>query len=348
MIFSVADTGIGIDPSDAERIFQEFTQLESPIQRKVKGTGLGLPLSRRLAELLGGTVAVESSAGVGSTFSLTIPAVEGSGTSAPEEVEAPLEVEGKLPILVVEDDDRTREVYAEYLAGSQYHLISTRNSAQARAALQKVRPRAILLDLAHAAGEAAALLSEIKARKDTREIPVLVISAVEDPHKVYGQSAIVYALKPVSKKWLLESLDRYTRQPGESRRILLVDDDPTFRYLVKQLFTGMHHEFTEAETGVAGLEAAREQHPDLIFLDLMMPQMTGYEMLETLRSDPEMREVPVIVVSSRFLNDHDQRQLQGWGAATLSKDRFAHRDLVPAVREILEGFGLGDLLPKAG
>ncbi len=291
---------------------------------------------------------MESSAGVGSTFSLTIPAGEGSGADAPEEFETPLEVAGKLPILVVEDDDRTRKLYADYLAGTHYHLISTRSVAQARAALQTVKPRAILLDLTHSVGEAAALLSEIKESNDTRDIPVLVISAVEDPHQVYGQSASVYALKPVSKKWLLESLDRYTRLPGGSRRILLVDDDPTFRYLVKQLFTGMAHEFTEAENGVAGLEAAHEQHPDLIFLDLMMPQMTGYEMLETLRSDPEMREVPVIVVSSRFLNDHDQRQLQGWGAATLSKDRFAHRDLVPAVREILDGFGLADLLPKAG
>ncbi len=339
LTFSVSDTGIGIDPADAERIFQEFTQLESPIQRKVKGTGLGLPLSRKLAELLGGTVSVESSPGVGSTFSLNIPI--GDAVATP-----PLpEIDGKLPILVVEDHAETRMIYEDYLKGSQYHIIPAATLNQARAAVEKVRPRAILLDLMLSNEDGCALLAELKGRNDTKDIPVLVITVVDDPHKVDGLGADVYAVKPVSKKWLLDSLDKATRPPDVARRILLVDDDPTFRYLARQIFAGLPHEFTEADTGLAGLQAARATHPELIFLDLMMPKMSGYEVLEHLRADPETRDTPVIVVSSRFLNDAEQRKLRDLNAALLSKDRFANADLLSSVREILTTFGLADLLP---
>jgi CheY-like chemotaxis protein len=220
VIFSVADTGIGIEAADLDRIFQEFTQIESPIQRKVKGTGLGLPLSRKLAELLSGSVSVESCPKMGSTFSLAIP------------------------------------------IGS-------------------------------------------------------------------------------------EPLDPHTLAQGEGRRILLVDDDEGYRYLFRQLFDGMPHEFAEAGNGVAGLAAVRSRHPELIFLDLMMPQMDGFEMLEQLRSGPETRDIPVIVSSSRTLSRRERRQLEGFGAAILSKDRFAAGDAVPALREILTAIGLSDLLPKA-
>jgi CheY-like chemotaxis protein/two-component sensor histidine kinase len=345
LVFAVSDTGIGIDPRDVESIFQEFTQLESPIQRKVKGTGLGLPLSRRLAELLGGSVTVESRPGLGSTFFLTIPVGHATDVEAGS-VDAG-DAEGNASVLVVTDPGESRMMYEDYLKGSPYRAVLARNASQARAAIETSRPAMILLDLPSDSEEGAALLAELKARNDTRDIPVLVISNI-DPHKVYGLGAEVYALKPVSKKWLLESLGRYTRPQTATRRILLVDDDPTFRYLVKQLFAGMPHELTEADTGLAGLEAARSRHPELIFLDLMMPKMTGYEVLEHLRSDPDTRDIPVIVVSSRFLTDQDHRQLHGWGAVTLTKDRFAHGDLIPAVREILDGFGLGDLLPNSG
>lgn len=146
----------------------------------------------------------------------------------------------------------------------------------------------------------------------------------------------VSVVKPAGKKWL---------SPDDARRILLVDDDPTFRYLARQIFGGMPHEFTEADTGVAGLEAVRATRPELIFLDLMMPKMSGYEVLAYLRAEPETRGIPVIVVSSRFLNAAEQRQLRDLNAAVLPKDCFAHAEFLSSVREILTTFGLADLLP---
>jgi signal transduction histidine kinase/CheY-like chemotaxis protein len=233
VIFSVSDTGIGIEPDDLDRIFQEFTQLENPIQHKVKGTGLGLPLSRKLAGLLGGSVSVESRPALGSTFSLAIPMVYAS--LSPPAAGATVESSAKAPI-----------------------------------------PR-----------------------------------------------------------------------PERGRPILLVDDDATFRYLVKQLFAGAPHEFVEAENGVTGLIAAHSRHPELIFLDLLMPQMNGFQMLEQLRSGPETRDIPLIVCSSQALSDSERRQLDGSGAAILPKDRFASGEVVPALRQILTGLGLSDLLTDA-
>ncbi|HXB73681.1 MAG TPA: ATP-binding protein [Candidatus Acidoferrales bacterium] len=350
VIFAVADTGIGIDAADLDRIFQEFTQLDSPIQRTVKGTGLGLPLSRKLAGLLGGSVSVESVPAVGSTFRLEIPMVY-AALSVPDAAGATLASHGsvptRVPILVLEDHHETRLLYESYLKGSEYHITPAATIGEARAVLENVRPRAILLDVLLAGENSRGLLAELKGRHETKDIPVLVFSNVEDPHKVYGPGADVYARKPVSKEWLLETLNRCTRPPMIGRRILLVDDDEAFRYLVKQLFAGLPHEFVEAGDGVEGLAAVRSRHPELIFLDLMMPRIDGFEMLEQLRSDPATRDIPVIVSSSRALSHRERLLLEAFGARILSKERFGGGDVLPALRDILAAIGLSDLLTAA-
>ena len=146
---------------------------------------------------------------------------------------------------------------------------------------------------------------------------------------------------------MVESLDPSTPRPIEARCILVVDDDEAFRYLVRQFFAGEPHDFIEAGDGVAGMAAARARHPELIFLDRMMPRMDGFEMLEELRSDPETRAIPVIVFSSRALSNRERRRLEALGAAMLSKDRLAAGDVKPALREILAGIGLSGLLSTA-
>jgi signal transduction histidine kinase/DNA-binding response OmpR family regulator len=360
VVFSVADTGIGIDAADLEHIFQEFTQLDSPVQHHVKGTGLGLPLSRKLAEVLGGSVSVESLPGVGSTFSLAIPMVYAPlspAPSSPRAMSPPHATAAKaanhasvpigVPILVVEGHGETRLLYEGYLKGSEYYIVPARTIGEARGMMGSVRPRAILLDLWLDDENSRGLLADLKGASDTKDTPVLLVSTAEDPCKVYGTGADVYARKPVSREWLLEALDRCTRPQRVGRCILLVDDDEAFRYLVKQLFAGAPHEFVEAADGIAGLAAARNRHPDLIFLDLMMPRLDGFEMLEQLRSDPVRQEIPVIIVSSRALSHSERRRLEAFDARFLSKDRFATGDVVPALHEILAGIGLGDLLTTA-
>jgi len=171
---------------------------------------------------------------------------------------------------------------------------------------------------------------------------VLLIRFVTNPRKVHGSSGEVGVFKSTEKEQCLESRDRGSRPPAEGHRILVVDDDRAYRYLTKRLFAGVPHEFIEAVDGVEGLEAAHNRHPELIFLDLLMPRMSGFEMLEELRSDPETRDIPVIVSSSRWLSHDEQQHLEGLHAAFLPKDRFAEG--TEAVHDILDGMGLSGLL----
>ena len=345
LILAVSDTGIGIAPQDQERIFEEFTQVESPIQRKVKGTGLGLPLSRKLAGLLGGSVKVQSELGSGSTFSLVLPLIYPPLFRA--DTTAAIQTDDKSPVLVVEDHYETRVIYQEYLRSSKFHMIPARTISEARSLLENIHPDAIVLDLLLDNENACSFLAELKASNNTKEIPVLVISTVEDPHKIYGLGADLYAVKPVSKEWLLESLGRVIRQEAPGRRVLLIDDDPAFRYLTRQIFGAAPHHFIEAEDGIAGVDAAVSQNPELIFLDLIMPRMNGLEVLEKLLSLPETRDIPVIVSSSRMLSAAERRQIENLGAAILSKDRFAAGTAAASLRDILVELGLSDLLRDA-
>jgi len=337
VVFSVADTGIGIAPDDQERIFQEFGQVDNPIQRSVRGTGLGLPLSRKLATLLGGMLTVESEPGAGSTFFATIPItyVEPEpAVSAADWESDPL----RVPVLVVEDSPEEMLVYEKFLKGSGFQVVRALTTRQARHALAQMRPAAIVLDILLRGEDAWTLLAEIKRDPATSDIPVLVVSTVDDQAKGLALGADAYALKPVERRWLLDRLQVLTgRQPV--RRVLVIDDDEISRYIVRGLLDDMPCLITEARGGEDGLRRARDDRPDAIVLDLVMPDLSGFEVLERLRAETATRDVPVVVVTSKVLDDAERRRLEGLGAAIVSK--AADRDAAAAqLRSVLVGAGL--------
>ena len=337
VVFSVADTGIGIAPDDQERIFQEFGQLDNPIQRRVRGTGLGLPLSRKLAALLGGGLTVESEAGVGSTFFATIPIThvepEPAGPAADPEID-PL----RVPVLVVEDSPEEMLVYEKFLKGSGFQVVRAMTTRQARHALAQMPPAAIVLDILLRGEDAWSLLAEIKRDPATRDIPVLVVSTVDDQAKGLALGADAYAMKPMQRRWLLDHLRRLTgRQPV--RRVLVIDDDEISRYLVRGLLDDLPCLVSEARGGEEGLRRARQDAPDAIFLDLVMPGVSGFEVLERLRAETATREVPVVVVTSKVLDDVERRRLEGLGAAIVSK-AADHDAAVAHIRSVLVGAGV--------
>jgi signal transduction histidine kinase/response regulator RpfG family c-di-GMP phosphodiesterase len=338
VVFSVADTGIGIAPEDQERIFQEFGQIDGPIQRRVRGTGLGLPLSRKLATLLGGTLTVESEPGVGSTFSATIPVTYVAPEPAPaagEWVADPL----RLPVLVVEDSPEEMLLYEKFLKGSGFHVVRAMTTSQARHALGQLRPVAIVLDILLRGEDAWTLLAELKRDPQTRDIPVLIVSTVDDRAKGLGLGADAYAVKPVERRWLLDKLQLLTgRQPV--RRVLLIDDDEISRYLVRGWLDDVSCMIAEARGGEEGLRRARQDPPDAIVLDLVMPDVSGFEVLERLRADGPTQDIPVVVVTSKVLEDAERRRLKTLGAAAVVSKAADRDTAVTQLRSVLVGAGL--------
>jgi signal transduction histidine kinase/DNA-binding response OmpR family regulator len=315
--FSVADTGIGIAPEDQQRIFEEFGQLENPLQKKVKGTGLGLPLSRKLAELLGGRITLTSVPGAGSTFTATIPLqYTAAEPPAPERRWKP---DPRLePVLVVEDSDEDALLYEKFLKGTRFQIVRATTLAQARQILRGLRPAAVILDIRLRGEDTWALLAELKHADETREVPLIVVTTVADQHKGFGLGADAYAMKPVERPWLLDTLVRLT-EPAPATRVLIVDDDETARYLVRTSLADAPFAIVEAVDGIDGLARAREIQPAVIFLDLVMPGRTGFEVLEELKADPATRDIPVVVLTSRVLRPDEEAWLRARASAVLYK-----------------------------
>ncbi len=347
VIFSVTDTGIGIAPEDQRRVFEEFSQIEGPVQKRVKGTGLGLPLSRKLAELLGGGVSVRSEPGVGSTFFAVIP----RSYQVLDDADATPESRWRLdplrsPVLVVEDDPVDLMLYEKYLMGSGFQVLPARNLVEARRVLRRVRPVAVLLDILLDVEGGWALLSELKGQAATRDIPILVLTVVEGKEQALALGAADFCLKPIDRDWLLGRLNAL-QERGPHSTILIIDDEAADRLLLRGLLTAQgRFAILEAASGAEGLLKARDERPDVIFLDLIMADMTGFEFLDRLRSDDATGGVPVIINTSADLDDEERRRLAPRSAAILSKSAVPAEEAFATIRDALIRAGLG-LTPAA-
>jgi signal transduction histidine kinase/DNA-binding response OmpR family regulator len=343
VVFSVADTGIGILPEHQSIIFQEFAQLENPLQRRVRGTGLGLPLSKKLAELLGGAVSVESRPGLGSTFSVSIPLVYSSAQPYSDIVLTPEVDHARVLVLVVEDEIEQGLLYEKYFRGTAFQAMQARSLREARVLLETIRPAAIVLDIMLRGEDGWGLLPELKANPETRDVPVLVVTNVEDRQKALSLGADAFARKPVERRWLLDQLHKFSghRAPG---KVLVIDDEEVSRYLLRQLFHSPPNQVIEASNGVEGLRFARDEQPQLILLDLLMPEANGFEVLERLRAEPKTADIPVVVCTSRPLSESERRQMERYAAGFLPKSMLTDGSAALELRRICGSMGLGDLL----
>lgn len=335
--FTVGDTGIGIAPEHQDVIFRAFSQLDSPLQRKVKGTGLGLPLSKRLCELLGGAIKVESRPGEGSVFSFTLPlhygAVEPEPTIAPDAATGSAE-DARIPVLAVEDNAADMMVYESLLRRSPYRLIGVKTVRDAKKMLAEAKPRVVILDLLLQGEDSWRFLAELKREPDTRRIPVLVVTTVEDKAKALALGANAYGLKPVGRNWLLGKLNELI-EDTKAKRILLIDDDEASRYIVRRCLADQPYLLREAATGEAGLACAAEEEPDLVLLDLKLPGISGFEVLQRLRNDPRTSRVPVVVVTSAKLNDPELANLSA-AERVIAKNTLSQEALGPTLRELID------------
>jgi signal transduction histidine kinase/CheY-like chemotaxis protein len=337
----VRDTGIGIAAGDIDIIFQEFGQVAHRLQGRVKGTGLGLPLAKKLAELLSGTITVESVVGEGSTFTVTVPRIYNAND--PQEVDDDWSVEaGHIPVLVVEDDPADALAIQRLLAGSIYQPLVARSVRDARRFMQSVRPDAILLDVVLVGDESWRLLLELRGQDMTNDIPVIVTSSTGEARKAVHLGADDYIAKPVDRECLIDALDRVTGRHSTTR-VLLVDDEEITHYLVRQLLPRSQYRVWVSRDGRDALDHLPEYRPDVILLDLAMPAMDGFAFLAELRQDTALAELPVIVLTSSVLDPEERTSLSST-SMILSKSELAADTLIDAIGSVLRteaGIGAG-------
>lgn len=339
VLFQVMDTGVGIAAEHQERIFEEYGQVDNPLQHRVRGTGLGLPLSRKLAGLLGGSVGVHSRLGAGSTFFAILPAEFKGPTEVSLVPEVSRNVDPtRLPVLVVEDNRESLFIYEKFLKGSGYQVLPAQTLREAHEWLHTVRPVAIVMDILLETENAWGLLSQLREQESHRDTPILVVTMVENEQRALALGANAFHVKPIDRDWLLGTLDRLTRErPVE--KLLVIDDDEVSRYLLRGLLADTRFGLVEAGNAREGLLLAREEKPRGIFLDLIMQGVDGFSVLETLKTDTRTRDIPVFIHTSKRLNETDRSRLV-LASAIVPKEGESRDAQMAAVRNALMQAGL--------
>jgi len=311
---AVGDTGIGMTPAQIGKLFQDFSQADSSTTRKYGGTGLGLAISRRFCQMMGGDIIVESEVGRGSTFTIRLPAAAADGavpavhqnSAAPNvkirQIETPL-------ILIVDDDATVRDVVGRFLEREGFSVAKADGGKEGLRLARELRPAAVTLDIMMPDLDGWTVLAAIKGDPDLADLPVILMTIVDEKNRGYAFGATEYLVKPVNREKLVDVLRALCGSAG--RPLLMVDDDDFGRRQMRAALEEQGWTVTEASDGRDALTKLSEARPDVIILDLMMPEMDGFEFLEEMRRKIEWRDIPVVVVTAKDLTDADRIRLNG-------------------------------------
>ncbi len=339
--FRVTDTGIGMTPEQASRVFGEFVQADASTTRKYGGTGLGLAISKKLCALMGGDITVESEAGRGTAFTVDLPAVVGAlaleaeAAAPPDEVPARAKAPERPRVLVIDDDPAALDIVQRLLEREGFTVATARSGHEGLELAGQLRPAVIVLDVLMPGMDGFTVLETLKEDEALAEIPVVMLSILDDQATAFSLGAAEYLSKPVDRDALLATVTRYASGRSDTR-VLLVEDEPGTRRQLQRLLEREGWEVATAVSGRAALDRFRERRPAAIVLDLMLPEMDGFEFLEALRREADGATVPVVVVTAKDLTADEERRLASV-EGVLAKGGFRREELLEHLRSLMAG-----------
>jgi signal transduction histidine kinase/DNA-binding response OmpR family regulator len=330
--FRVADTGVGMTQEQLQNLFQEFTQADPSITSKYGGTGLGLALSRRFCQMMGGDITVSSAVASGSTFVIRLPAAVDQPPAAPAEeitlggqsqARPPLRA-GASTVLVIDDDAAAREMMTRYLAKEEFCVETAASGEEGLRRARELRPHAITLDVLMPGMDGWEVLIALKADPNLADIPVIMLTFEDQQDLGSVLGAADYLVKPIDSQRLIATLSKYQYEGGAAERwprgqILIVEDDAALRAMFRRVLEGAGWMVAEAETGRAALAQVAASSPDLILLDLLLPELDGLEVINELQATPGGRAIPIVVVTAKELTHAERIRLNSSVAQILQK-----------------------------
>jgi signal transduction histidine kinase/DNA-binding response OmpR family regulator len=356
LTFEVEDTGAGMTAEEMKGLFRPFYQVDGTHTRKAGGTGLGLTITKSLAEQMGGGVSVRSEKDKGSAFTVRLPAsgpqvaprlkapttngepsrTPPPATYRPKELPAELPALERNTVLVIDDDANVRELMERYLTKEGYSVRTAASGEDGLRLAKQIRPAAITLDVMMPGLDGWAMLAALKTDAHTHDIPVIMLTILDDRSRGYALGAADYLTKPVDWNRLGEIMRRFAAAPGSP--VLLVDDDPNHRELIGRWLTKEGWPVTEAANGREALARLDAQRPGLVLLDLMMPEMDGFEFLEELRRREDLGRLPVVILTAKDLTPEDVARLNGCVAQILHKQALSQDELLRHVRQCVQRY----------
>ena len=342
LIFAVTDTGIGMTEEQLGKLFQEFVQADSSTTRKYGGTGLGLSITKKLCEMMGGDITATSVSGEGTTFTARLPVEPAEEADQPqpaavEDVATLAAAARSNTVLVIDDDTDVRDLMRRFLAKEGFDVVTAAGGAEGLRLARELMPAVITLDVIMPDVDGWHVMQELKADPELATIPVVIITIIDEKNKGYALGATDYMSKPIDRARLSQILEKFHADAAD-RSVLVVEDDETTRALMCRMMRDAGWEVTEAENGRVGLERLAENRPELILLDLMMPEIDGFEFLAQMRETPANRDIPVVVVTAADLTDDDRRRLRGGVEHILEKAAYGRDELLDELRGLVANY----------
>ncbi len=338
-VFDVQDTGIGMTAEQVAGLFEAFSQADASTTRKYGGTGLGLAITRRFCRMMGGDATVQSTPGVGSTFTMRLPVTIAplSEAAGQEDMAPAADSHGSADghpgdiVLAIDDDPAARDLMRRFLTREGFRPETAASGEEGLRLARVLHPVAITLDVMMPGIDGWTVLQQLKADPDTQDIPVIMLTMVDDKNIGFALGAADYMTKPIDRSRLSAILGRHRCAENDGGcRVLLVEDDEETRAMMREMLKREGWNVEEASNGLLALERLQGACPDLILLDLMMPEMDGFEFARRLRERPEWRDIPVVVLTARDLTTEDRRRLNGdvekimqkgnWNPASLAQE----------------------------